>query len=246
MVWMRFAGYVALPMLTFGGYFACLAWFPRFTKNYLHTEHGAIEWGTALAFLIAAYVAARLTWNTKNTAPVGCRSLYGLFAVAGLLVALEEISYGQKLFYWSSPTWFAKHNSKRETNLHNMLGNKPSDLLRSVATIGCPFCCGIIPLWMRLRGRSPRTSPGFFYLVPQLELITISALTLVLCIFNKIPSIRGMASWSGHLGELKELYWGVAAACYASIISRRLAAQSPPTREPNAPAISKSTTREAA
>src|SRR5262245_39227125 len=126
-----FVGYVVLPILAFAAYFVCLACFPQFTKTYLHTEHGAIEWGTALAFLIATIVAARLTWKSQNKAPKHYRVLYGLFAVAGMLVALEEVSYGQKFFYWNSPGWFAEHNSKGETNLHNMFNNKPSDFLRS-------------------------------------------------------------------------------------------------------------------
>jgi hypothetical protein len=245
MTWKSVAGYVVLPILAFGIYFACLRWFPHFTKVYLHTEHGAIEWGTALAFFGAACIAARLTWRTRKLAPASFRALYGLFAVAGLLVAFEEISYGQKVFKWNSPAWFAQHNFKSETNLHNMFGNKPSNFLRLVATIGCPLFCGALPLWLHLRGFTPRTNARLFYLLPQLELATISALTILLSIFNKIPSIRGMATWSGHLGELKELYWGVAAVGYAVIISRRLSSDSSGMQGVE-PGAMKATTRRAA
>jgi hypothetical protein len=220
-----FLGYVVLPISTFGAYFACLQFAPHFAKNFLHTEHGAIEWGTATAFLIAACIAARLAWKTRGSAPGRYRIVYGLFAAAGIWVSLEEVSYGQKFFQWSSPGWFAKYNSKSETNLHNMFSNKPSNLLRALATIGCPVCCMVLPLAMREWQVALKPGSRTFYLLPQTELITMAALTIVLSVFNKIPSIRGMATWSGHLGEFKEFYWGVAAACYAAIISARLLRQ---------------------
>lgn len=215
-------GFVFLPTCAFGSYFACLKYFPVFTKRYLHTEHGAIEWGTAIVFLIAALLGGHLAWRTRTRVPTWCTVLYSLFALAGLFVTLEEVSYGQKFFNWDTPKWFTEHNSKSETNLHNMFDNKPSNLLRSIATIGCPVCCIVLPLWRRIQQFRRQPVAWTEYCVPGPELITLAFLTIALTVLNKIPSVKGMATWSGHLGELKELYWGVTAACYAAIILRRL------------------------
>ena len=230
-----FTVYVLLPTLAFAGYFAGLQFLPVFTKRLLHSEHGAIEWGTAVAFFVAAFLGARLLWKTQGMAPAWCRVLYGVFAAAGLMVALEEISYGQKLFDWNSPEWFAEHNAKSETNLHNMFHNKPSNYLRAAATVGCPVCCLVLPVWLRRRGRGMQAGEWGHYLLPQAELATMAVLTLLLTLFNKIPSIKGMATWTGHLGELKELYWGVVAVCYANILLRRITAshESGTTAEPH-------------
>jgi hypothetical protein len=179
-----------------------------------------------LAFLVASGIAAHLVCKSRRTVPARYRIVYGVFAVAGLIVALEEISYGQKFFNWDSPGWFAQRNAKGETNLHNMFENKPSDILRALASIGCVVCCGLIPTWLHLRRIDPSRTAHACYLVPNLELVTLSGLTIVLTICNKIPSIRNMSTWSGHLGELKELCWSISAACYAIIISRRLTSNS--------------------
>jgi hypothetical protein len=221
--------YHFLPTLMFAGYFACLRYLPQFTKNIIHTERGAIEWGTAAAFLMAACLAALLLWKSRGVAPNRYRVVYAVFCVTGLFVALEEISYGQKFFYWETPAVFRDLNEKQETNLHNMLGSKPSDFMRGLATAGCPVACAILPLWMLAAKRSQQPGTWQHFLLPGPELATMALLTLALTVFNKIPSIKRMATWSGHLGELKELYWGIVAVCYAGIIARRVLTRAPAT-----------------
>jgi hypothetical protein len=214
--------YGVLPVVVFVAYFVCLKFFPAFTKVYVHTEHGAIELATAVTFFIASILGLRFTWVHRHRLPRDYVVLYSLFVVAGMFVALEEVSYGQKFFAWRSPEWFARYNSKSETNLHNMFHNRPSNFLRSIATIGCPMVCIVLPAYVAVRCKGAREGTWAHYLLPRWELATIAVLTLVLTIFNKIPSIKGMATWSGHLGELKEMYWGVAALIYVTVISGRL------------------------
>jgi hypothetical protein len=216
-----FVAYIGLPVASFVGYFTSLVWFPGFSRWFLHTEHGAIEWGTAIAFLVAAMIGCRLFWKTANIIPSQYRLFYALFTCAGLLVSLEETSYGQKLLGWSSPEWFDTHNSKHETNLHNMFDNKPSNALRTLATVGCPVCCIVLPLFFKSKGLGG-TNRWAHWLVPDGQLTVLAFLTLLLTAFNKVPQIRGMATWSGHLGELKEFYWGVIAVGYAVVLSQRL------------------------
>jgi hypothetical protein len=213
--------YVIVPVVLFAGYFVCLELWPAAIRALLHSEHGLIEQGTAVSFLVAAGIGARLTQRTRARGPRYAWICYLVFSSAGLFVALEEISYGQHLFHWESPRWFLKHNSKAETNLHNLFRSKPSNRLRAMATIGCPVFCIALPLAALARGQRYNRAHWEYYLLPRSELLTLSALTVVLTVFNKIPSIKGMASWSGHLGELKELCWGVTAACYAGILYAR-------------------------
>jgi hypothetical protein len=42
--------------------------------------------------------------------------LFGLF----FFVAMEEISWGQRIFSWKSPSFFWEHNFQREINIHNI------------------------------------------------------------------------------------------------------------------------------
>ena len=43
-----------------------------------------------------------------------------LFVLGCFFVAFEEISWGQHIFYWSTPDVFSKINLQNETNLHNL------------------------------------------------------------------------------------------------------------------------------
>lgn len=46
--------------------------------------------------------------------------LIALFSLGCLVLALEEISYGQWIFNWESPEIFKEINTQQETNLHNI------------------------------------------------------------------------------------------------------------------------------
>lgn len=48
-----------------------------------------------------------------------CRWVFSLLATIFFLVAMEEISWGQKLFELPTPEFIAKHNTQQEFNLHN-------------------------------------------------------------------------------------------------------------------------------
>lgn len=82
-------------------------------------EDGVVEWATFLSFLMAAgwlvVVARKLSpsWWFK-----GACFLLALFC---LIVAGEEISWGQRLFGFKPPDVFLERNFQQEANLHNVL-----------------------------------------------------------------------------------------------------------------------------
>jgi hypothetical protein len=90
----------------------------------LVTEDRFVEWSTffgqALA-AIAAFVTAVL--NIRN--PKAPRLFFFALTAFCVFVALEEISYGQRVFNFPSPHLVEGINSQREFNLHNV----PSFLL---------------------------------------------------------------------------------------------------------------------
>lgn len=216
-----FVGYVVVPTLATAGYLVCLWLFPNFTKDVLHSERGLVEMATALAFLAASCLGWRLLVKTRGVVPVWSSAFYCLFALAGLFVALEEVSYGQKLFHWNSPDWFADNNSKRETNLHNTFGNTPSNKMRLVATAGCPVICLILPLIARFRRGRYQLGHWTFYVLPRMELATLAAISLLLTALHRFR-LQGTPDIWEHMAEVRELCWGVAAVCFAAILTSRL------------------------
>jgi hypothetical protein len=220
-------GYILIPILATAGYIACLWFWPDFAKQVLHSERGLVELATAIGFLVASWLGWRLFARTRGVVPGWATVMYGLFAAAGLFVALEEVSYGQKLFHFRSPGWFAENNSKRETNLHNMLGNGPSNRMRQVATIGCPVVCLIMPLVARYRRGRYQPTHWTYYLLPRMELATLAAITLLLSGLRRFRMLGAADIWE-HMSEVRELCWAAIAICYAVILIRRLVDQSVP------------------
>ena len=83
-------------------------------------EDGLVEWLTvAVLGAMAAYCAA-LAIVFGRRGEKSARRLWILLAGLFVFGALEEISYGQRIFGIPSPEWFVVHNDQHETNLHNL------------------------------------------------------------------------------------------------------------------------------
>jgi hypothetical protein len=91
------------------------------TVDWLLIEDGPVEMagalglgGTAAVFLFAALRAWRAPgWRRRAPA-------FAALALLFFLGALEEVSWGQRLFGWKTPPELAQVNVQRETNLHNL------------------------------------------------------------------------------------------------------------------------------
>ncbi len=71
----------------------------------------------------------------------------GVFAIFAFLGAMEEISWGQQLFHFSSTDYFMKHNLQQETNLHNLID---ANLFSSIIYSNIYIFCLYIPLLVKL------------------------------------------------------------------------------------------------
>jgi hypothetical protein len=85
-------------------------------------EDGPVEWATAIGFMAAAAMLAmavlRPGEHLQARGPL--RFLMGLGALAFAFVALEEVSYGQRVLGFTTPDAFAERNDQGEFNLHNL------------------------------------------------------------------------------------------------------------------------------
>lgn len=91
-------------------------------------EDGFLEWATFWAFAIAAYryvVIAVRDRRESGGIPWFAVGL-GIFCI---LVALEEISWGQRLFGYRPPDYFLQENFQQEFNLHNIASTSLRKLL---------------------------------------------------------------------------------------------------------------------
>jgi hypothetical protein len=225
--------WIVLPALAVALYF--LLWWlaPSLFFTFVVSEQGAVELATAVFFGAAAFTALRL--GLAAELPRLYRVLYGLFAAVALFIALEEISYGQHLFRWTSPEFFQQHNQQGEMNLHNLMSSKPSKRLHLVADLGTAVGFVLLPIVLLLGRRfglaASANVPAFarktfagacapgtwtYYLVPGLQLVGLVVLARLVGWLKKVPGVG-----VDH-NELRELLWSWAAFGYIAVIRKRL------------------------
>lgn len=85
-------------------------------------EDGSLEWATFLAFMFAA------GWLVVRVRKLGTSKLFQvacfLLAAFCVVVAGEEISWGQRLLGFKPPDVFLERNFQQELNVHNVLMNE--------------------------------------------------------------------------------------------------------------------------
>jgi len=84
-------------------------------------EDGPVEYFTAIGLLLSCLI---LIWYTVSMVRFGryaSAAPLGLYALAFLFGAGEEISWGQRIFSWQTGDFFMEHNRQLETNLHNIV-----------------------------------------------------------------------------------------------------------------------------
>lgn len=98
-----------------------LGWESWLAACRLYAKEGPVDTFHALAYLASALVLGHAALGKPRwpNGARGTRAIVGLAAAVLLFAALEEISWGQTLFAWSSPQSVAGWNFQGETNLHN-------------------------------------------------------------------------------------------------------------------------------
>lgn len=120
-----------------------------------------MEWSTVWAFLLAAVAAAigaRRQWRNGRRIPW----FFGGLALFAFLVAMEEISWGQRLFNFTPPEYFLADNFQQELTVHNIIASDLRQLgfLIIVAGYGILLpLAGLMAPVRRLYDRSGLVSP---------------------------------------------------------------------------------------
>jgi hypothetical protein len=146
----------------------------------LTLEDHAIEWLTVAVLLLTAplaFLAARRTG----------RGFYVLLGIAALLVAVEEVSWGQRLLGIESPDFFLRHSDQREINVHNVVQRWTGVTMKIMGGVALGLYGIALPLLDRI-GRLPRILATGLLVIPPLALVPAFGLATVL-IFD-LPTHR--------------------------------------------------------
>ena len=102
------------------------------TSSYRRTleEGGIVEWATFLLLLISAYI---LFSCARSVRPSLFKAIYYILSGLSFIIGMEEMSWGQMIFNWKTPSRLALINDQGETNLHNIeFISKHTDLVYGV------------------------------------------------------------------------------------------------------------------
>jgi hypothetical protein len=157
-------------------------------------EDGVLEWSTVFALLLAAGCFARAALRGARS---GLRASWApaLLSLFCAFVALEEISWGQRLIGYRPPVYFLEHNFQQELNVHNVA----SSFLRELVLIGVLGVWGsALPLLLRAR-RASELAQRLGLVAPPLALAPWFAAGLALYQIYPLP----------FTGEITELLLGI-------------------------------------
>ena len=144
----------ALILLIFGVAAILLAIDPDL--YYRHAQEDALlEWLTFWTFLIASLRFLRTAasaWKSGHRFAWFTVGL-GLFC---FLVALEEISWGQRLFAYQPPDYFLARNYQQELNLHNVLSTDLRMIGLQLVVLGYGVALSLLSLLPIVRRLSAR------------------------------------------------------------------------------------------
>jgi len=114
-------------------------------------EDQPLEWLTFWAFMLAAVFYGRAAILERKGEVVRVPwFLVGLSAFC-FVVAMEEISWGQRLFGYETPRYFLQNNYQQELNVHNVMGTSLRKLTVALILGGYGL---LLPLLRRLRWTS--------------------------------------------------------------------------------------------
>ncbi len=108
-------------------------------------EDEYLEWGTFWAFIFAAAVCVLAgVWQRRATGDLPW-SQFGV-ALFCVVVAMEEISWGQRVFAYRPPAYFLEHNFQQELNVHNVMSTATRKLMLKAIILGYGVALPLVAL----------------------------------------------------------------------------------------------------
>ncbi len=183
----------------------------------LQQENQLIEWSTFLALFFGSLLSLYLAVKTKKRGAIPFITIFFAIAAFGLMiVSMEEIAWGQKIFGFCTPKAMAGVNAQGELTLHNIEGihGKTQYLYLAFAVAGL---VGIS--FSRARSRMmrliavPGTMASWFLLIGTYATI----LSMIKC-----NMLAGSFTWHvRQQAELIEFLIGSGALLYLLLVRKR-------------------------
>jgi hypothetical protein len=199
---------------------------------WLVDEDSVLEWGQFGLFLVAVVMGALAVWRFATAGRRNEAIAFVIFVLGCILVAGEEISWGQRILGLETPDVLMDANVQAELNTHNL----------SAVRIGLKFAMigvglyGFVVPWV-LRVRESQLGPRLGLAVPPLFLtssfLMLAAYNLGRLVFFPSGFFGVEQNYTlGRFGEWPEFCLSLALALYASLIWRRSRPEEAPAYGP--------------
>jgi len=130
--------------------------------------------------------------------------LYGVLSIAVFFLIGEEISWGQRIFGWTTSEEFAAMNKQHETNIHNIHGI--GDAFKWVHVVIGAYGALLPLLFMQIRVTRKEIAERIPKLVPHITFLPFFALPLVWRLYvNLIEPPPGFSFVVAEYSEVIEL-----------------------------------------
>lgn len=154
--------------------------------EYLYMEDNFFEFSTAIIFLFSAILlgkAAISTIKIDSSRVVSGRIYIALSYMMICLVlfffAMEEISWGQRILGWGTPSWLELVNYQNETNVHNLFNPFLGKLMMFFTSI--VFLISVFPACFTF---PPHQRDFIHYVFPPPSLVILIGLVWFSAIFS--------------------------------------------------------------
>jgi hypothetical protein len=97
----------------------------------LAKEDNLVEWTTVFFFVLAGVFSLVIFSRSKKRS----EWFYLLFGIGCILFALEEISWGQRIFGLESTNFFLENSDQQEINIHNVINEWFSVRTKNIAAL---------------------------------------------------------------------------------------------------------------
>ena len=167
--------------------------------RFLTREDSLLEWTQVFCVVSAAMLlglTARILARRKERA---WAVLYGLGAITAVIVAGEEISWGQRLLGIETPEVLEDINTQGETTIHNVRGVLPVVNFVTMTGAGLLTTLPLAAAWARERGW--RTWSSLYRIVPPLALVAAFAIPFAYRFLRFLTA----GGTSGSFAEVVEL-----------------------------------------
>lgn len=167
-------------------------------------EDQYLEWATFWGFIVAGGIYLLSAWQQFSTSRQLPWFVFGL-SLFCFLVAMEEISWGQRLLGYKPPDFFLAENFQQELNLHNVVDTSLRKLVLQIILLGYGVILSAASIW-----------PPVARLLVRLRVVAPSPMLIVS--FLAMFVVYNWYPWS-HTGEWVELTMAYGFA-YAALFGR--------------------------